>query len=140
MDCKKIRKNFIFFIENELLEEVNAEITNHLKTCKECSGLFENFSETYNSIDIKEEIEPKAFFTESVMGKILSDQSSYADDSSALDILFSKFFKKIAYTGIAVIIALVILFYVTEGTFSLNFTADNDELNTENVTAIFFDN
>ena len=140
MDCQKIRKKFIFFIEKELPAEVNAEITNHLKTCKKCSELFENFSETYNSVDLKEEIEPKAFFTESVMGKILSEEKSYADDSSAFDILFSKFFKKIAFTGIAVIIAFVILFYVSEGTFSLNFTADNDELNTENVTAIFFDN
>ena len=140
MDCKKIRKNFIFFIEKELPAEVNAEFTNHLKTCKECSELFENFSERYKSIDLKEEIEPKAFFTESVMGKILSEEESYVDDSSAFDLIFSKFFKKIAYTGIAVIIALVILFYVTEGTFSLNFTADNDDPTTENVTAIFFDN
>ena len=139
MDCKNIRKNFIFYIENTLSKDEAKELSEHLATCKECSGLFEEISESYRILDIKEEIEPKAFFTESVMGKILTEES-VEKESFKLDLIFSNFFRKISYAGIAVIVALVILFYATEGTFSFNFTADSDELSTENVTSLFFDN
>jgi predicted anti-sigma-YlaC factor YlaD len=138
MNCKELNKSVIKFIEKELTPEKESEFTEHIKVCKECSGIYSSVAETYNSIDIYQEIEPKAFFTESVMNKIDSEKETESIFDVTLDIAVSAFFKKFAYTGVAFIIALFIVLYST-GNLSFNNTAEED-FSTNAVSSLFFDN
>ena len=140
MDCKEIRNNIIFLIEKEISPDKEKELSVHLKNCRECSVLYNNILETYKSLDIKEEIEPKAFFAESVLNKLDTTEESRIDNSSLLERFFFEYFKKIAISGIAIIVLIIVFFYITEGTFLFNYFSDTDDLTTENVTTIFLDN
>ena len=140
MKCKEINNSIIRFIDGELPEEKEAEFIVHLKECEKCTYLYANISAAYNSLNIKEEIEPKAFFTESVMNKIENEKAKDNIFDITLDIAISKFFKKFAYSGIAFIIALIILLYTTDNMFLFNNLAEDDDFSTDNVSTVFFDN
>jgi predicted anti-sigma-YlaC factor YlaD len=138
MNCKEINKSVIKFIEKELTPEKENEFNEHIQECKECSGMYSSVAETYKAIDIYKEIEPKAFFTESVMNKIDSEKVTESIFDVTLDIAVSAFFKKFAYTGVAFIIALFIVLYST-GNLSFNNTAEED-FSTNAVSSLFFEN
>jgi hypothetical protein len=139
MNCKFIQNNLIFYVENGLPEANNNRIKVHLDSCKECSRLFSEISETYNAIETKEEIEERAFFTDSVLNKIRQEDELLNDDSSIFDNLFSKYFREIAYSGMALILVLFIIYYISEGTSLFSFMQDNDFLSSDNLSVIFFD-
>jgi predicted anti-sigma-YlaC factor YlaD len=62
MNCKNVKNNFIFFLENELTEEKRVEMGNHLKACSDCSHLLEEFSELWETIEHHEKIQPSPYF------------------------------------------------------------------------------
>jgi hypothetical protein len=139
MNCKFTQNNIIFYVENGLSEAENNSIKVHLDSCKECSRLFSEISGTYNKIGNKEEIEPKAFFADSVLNKLKQEEELLSDDSSIFDNLFSKYFREIAYSGMALILVLFIIYYISEGTSLFSFMQDNDFLSSDNLSILFFD-
>lgn len=142
MNCKEINKSVFKYLEKELAPEKEKEFKEHILECKNCAGLYADISETYLTLNNGEEIEPKAFFTESVMNKIESENETVKDNifDITLDIAISRFFKKFAYSGIAFIIALFILLYTTDNVFLLNNAAEDDDFSANNVSTVFFDN
>jgi predicted anti-sigma-YlaC factor YlaD len=140
MDCKRTRKKFIFYIDKELSEDDMLEVSAHLENCKECSELYNKIYESYDSVSLQQEVEPKAFFAESVLGKIDSKEKSISYESPVYDSLFAELFRKFAYTGFAVIIALVILFYVSNDVISNNSSDDDDNFTADDISTLFFDN
>jgi hypothetical protein len=140
MKCKEINNAIIRFIDKELPQEKIAEFKEHLNGCSKCAKLYSDITAAYNSINIKEEIEPKAFFTESVMNKIENEKAKDNIFDITLDIAISRFFKKFAYSGIAFIIALFILLYTTDNLFFFNNLAEDDDFSTDNISTVFFDN
>ncbi|MCX6162918.1 MAG: zf-HC2 domain-containing protein [Ignavibacteriae bacterium] len=140
MNCKEINKSVIRYIENELTPEKESEFKEHITKCEECSVLYSDFSVTYDALNTKHEIEPKAFFTESVMNKIDSEKAKENIFDITLDIAISKFFKKFAYTGIAFIIALFILLYTTDNLSLFNNPAEEEYFPANEISSIFFDN
>ena len=140
MNCKEINKSIINFIEKELTPEKANAFERHIKECNECAKLFSDISQAYYSINMNQEIEPKAFFTESVINKIDTEKVKDNIFDITLDIAISKFFKKFAYTGVAFIIALFILLYTTDNLFLFNNLAEEDEFSTDNISSVFFDN
>ena len=140
MECKKIQNNLISFLENRLTSEEEKEIRLHLDTCRECSHIFEEVTKTYQTIDIKEVIEPRAFFAESVLGKIYKQEESKVYSDSLFENIFYKYFKEVLYSGVGFIMLLIIVFYISEGTFAFNFFSDSDYFSTGDVSEIFLDN
>jgi len=140
MNCKQINKSVIEFLEKELTPEKENEFNEHIKGCKECSRIYSSVAETYNAIDTNQEIEPKAFFTESVLNKIDNEKVYESIFDVTVDIAISKFFKKFAYTGVAFIIALFILLYTTDNLFLFNNLAEDDDFTTNKISSVFFEN
>jgi anti-sigma factor RsiW len=62
MNCKNVKKNLLFFLENELSEERRFEMENHLKTCPACSRLLEEFSLIWEGVQHGEKIQPSPYF------------------------------------------------------------------------------
>jgi predicted anti-sigma-YlaC factor YlaD len=62
MNCKKVKNNFIFFLEDKLPEQHRVEMENHLKACPDCSHLLEGFSELWETMEQREKIQPSAYF------------------------------------------------------------------------------
>jgi hypothetical protein len=140
MDCKELNKSIIEFIEKELIPEKANEFNEHIKVCKECSRIYSSVADTYSMMDMSQEIEAKAFFTESVMNKIDNVKVTESIFDVTLDIAISAFFKKFAYTGVAFIIALFILLYTTDNLFLFNNLAEDDDFSTSTISSVFFDN
>jgi predicted anti-sigma-YlaC factor YlaD len=136
MDCNKFKNKIIQYAEGTLPDEEKMDFELHLNECSECAVLFNRVSETYSAVDLKKEIEPKAFFAESVLGKIADAGNNEANE----ELLFTAFFRKLAITGVAFIFALLIFFYVSEGTLSFNFLSDDDSNIEDNSAEMIFEN
>ena len=61
MNCKKIKKNLVSFLENELPEEQRVEMENHLRICPDCSRLLEEFSQLWEPLEHRERIQPPPY-------------------------------------------------------------------------------
>lgn len=142
MKCKELNNLIISYIEKELTSEKESEFKKHLSECSECSKLFSEVEADYLTLDNAEEIEPRAFFAESIMNKLESEEEKVSDSifDVTFDIAFSKFFKKFAYSGVAFIIVLIIFLYSTGNLFLINNSSDEDDFNTGSVSTEFFDN
>jgi hypothetical protein len=142
MNCKEINKSIIKFVEKELTPEKEKKFKEHIIECNKCAKLYSDITATYNTLYFEQEIEPKAFFTESVMNNIDDAREKTKDNifDITLDIAISNFFKKFAYTGIAFIIALIILLYTTDNLFLFNNLAEDDDFSTDNISSIIFEN
>jgi len=140
MKCRKFRNNLIFLSEKSVFPDSEKELSQHLDSCNECSELYKEISETYGNLNVEKEIEPRAFFADSVINKISESVVNAADNSSLFDKFLFNYFKKVAVSGVAVIIIMIVFFYVTEGTFLFNFLTDSDDFSIDKVSSIFFDN
>jgi hypothetical protein len=142
MNCKEINKSIIKYIDKELTPKKEKEFNEHIIDCNACSKLYSNITATYDTLNIRQEIEPKAFFTESVMNKIDIETEKTKDSifDFTIDIAISKFFKKFAYTGIAFIIALFILLYSTNNLSLFNNISEDDDFSTNKISYVFFEN
>ena len=140
MNCKEIHKSIIKFIEKELTLEIEHEFKEHIKKCNECSKLYSDITVTYGVLDMGQEIEPKAFFTERIINKINGEKAKENIFDITLDIAISKFFKKFAYTGIAFIIALFIILYTTDNLSLFNNLTEEDDFSVNDISTVFFEN
>jgi predicted anti-sigma-YlaC factor YlaD len=62
MNCKKIEKNLLPFLMNELPEDQRREMENHLKICSDCSRLLEEFSQLWGMVEHRGKIQPSPYF------------------------------------------------------------------------------
>jgi predicted anti-sigma-YlaC factor YlaD len=62
MNCKKVKENLLFFLENELSEERRIQMENHLKDCPDCSRLLDEFSLLWEGVQQREGIGPSPYF------------------------------------------------------------------------------
>jgi predicted anti-sigma-YlaC factor YlaD len=62
MNCKKIEKNLLPFLMNELPEDQRREMENHLKICSDCSRLLEEFSQLWGMVEHCGKIQPSPYF------------------------------------------------------------------------------
>lgn len=61
MNCKEIKKNLWFFLENTLSSEERIAIENHLMNCSSCSKLMEEFSLLWGILEHREKIQPPPY-------------------------------------------------------------------------------
>jgi hypothetical protein len=59
MKCNEIKNKMMEFLFNELSEDENKLIKNHIKSCKECSAELESFNSTVKAMEKWPEIEPE---------------------------------------------------------------------------------
>jgi hypothetical protein len=62
MNCKDVKNNLVFFLENELPEKQRIEMEIHLKSCPDCSRLLEEFSLLWEGLQQRERIQPSPYF------------------------------------------------------------------------------
>ncbi len=62
MNCKDIKKNLVFFLENELPDKQRIQMENHLKNCPDCSRLLEEFSLLWEGVQQRERIQTSPYF------------------------------------------------------------------------------
>lgn len=62
MNCKNVKKNLVSFLENELPEEQQIEMENHLQSCSDCSQLLEDFSQLWRALECRERIQHSFYF------------------------------------------------------------------------------
>ena len=62
MNCRKVKENLAFFLENELPEEQRIRMEDHLKNCLHCSRLLEEFSQLWQGVRQPERIGPSPYF------------------------------------------------------------------------------
>jgi hypothetical protein len=140
MNCKELNKSLIGFMEGEFAPGKQNEFIEHIKACNNCSDLYSSVKDNYNALNVKREIEPKAFFTESVMNKIDNEKVKENIFDVTLDIAISKFFKEFAYTGVAFIIALFIILYSSGNLSLFSNSTEDDDFSTNKVSTVFFEN
>jgi predicted anti-sigma-YlaC factor YlaD len=127
-------------LDKELPPGQESEFKQHLTECKECSAMYSSIEEGFINLNNVREIEPKAFFTESVFNKIGNQKVKESIFDVTVEIAISAFFKKFAYTGVAFIIALFILLYTTDNLFLFNNATDDDVFTSNRISSAFFDN
>ena len=70
MNCRHIKRNLAFFLENTLSPEQRVEIENHLKDCSSCFHLMEEFSTLWRASKQAEKIQPDPLFWIKLRGRI----------------------------------------------------------------------
>jgi len=140
MKCKNANKNLVLYIENALPDDKEREMKEHLGTCKECSILMKELSESYETLNIKEVIEPKAFFAESVLGRISGNEAGKKEfiGSPLFDNIFSKYFREVIYSAAVILIILAAIFYLSESNLSL--IPENDLFTEDDISIMNLDN
>lgn len=76
LNCKDIKKNLVFFLENELPEERRNEMESHLKSCPDCSRLLEEFSQLWEGVQQRERIQPSPYFWTKLKQRIVGYEDS----------------------------------------------------------------
>ena len=126
MDCNKISKNIIFYLDNELSEDGRIEFEAHIHECPQCMNLYENVASTYKLIAVENNIEANPFFYHKLKTRLETKE-----ESSLINI-FSTVLKPLA---IAASIALGIL--IGNGELDiLNITVDDTEIISESFTPV----
>jgi predicted anti-sigma-YlaC factor YlaD len=62
MDCKRVNKNLLHLVENELPEDERILIEDHIKICPSCSRLFKEFTHFWGGLKQREKIPPDPYF------------------------------------------------------------------------------
>ena len=139
MDCKEVQNRIIQYIEKTLTESQEKSINLHIEKCESCSKLFNEMEKTYGLIESDESIGTYPFFAENVLNKIDELDKTSVQKVPERD-SFSYVFGRIAITGIAAVIILVVGIYIFEGTLPFNYFAESDYLFPDNVTNYLLSN
>lgn len=70
MNCKLSNDYMMAYFDGNLDDIKHAQLKNHLKTCKSCSGEFESLSEVISYLENDDMPEPPQNFEEMVMDKV----------------------------------------------------------------------
>jgi len=62
INCKKVKKSLLSFLEYELPEEQRIQMEKHLKICPRCSHLLEEFSQLWKTLEHRDKIQPSPYF------------------------------------------------------------------------------
>jgi hypothetical protein len=62
MNCRQVKRNLAFFLENALPAEERDEIAIHIKDCPSCSCLVEKFTRCWEGVKPRERIQPDPYF------------------------------------------------------------------------------
>lgn len=126
MDCNKISKNIIFYLDNELSEDGRIEFEAHIHECPQCMNLYENVASTYKLIAVENNIEDNPFFYHKLKTRLETKEES------SLVNIFSTVLKPLA---IAASITLGII--IGNGELDiLNITVDDTEIISESFTPV----
>ncbi|OGL46529.1 MAG: hypothetical protein A2161_22075 [Candidatus Schekmanbacteria bacterium RBG_13_48_7] len=76
MNCKKVRNNFVLYIEKNLTGRVTKTMKVHLDSCKSCSRLLEEFTGFYSMLGEKDRIQPSPYFWNRLKQRIYEDEKA----------------------------------------------------------------
>ena len=126
MDCKIISNNILFYLDDELSEDVRIKFESHLEACPECTALYENVASTYKLIALETQMAASPFFYHKLKTKLETKEESRVIN------IFSTVLKPMA---IAASIALGII--IGNGELDiLNITVDDTEIISESFTPV----
>lgn len=70
MECRKVHNDLIFFLEGSLDEKNNANIKQHLETCKECSDFADMLRESLDVIEYEKKVSEDNDFAERIIAEL----------------------------------------------------------------------
>ena len=76
MNCKKVRKNFVFYIEENLTVKESDAMKVHLSSCTSCSRLLDEFTEIYGTLRERDRIQPSPYFWSRLKQRIRKDENA----------------------------------------------------------------
>lgn len=93
MNCSQAQDRMMKFFDRDINDIEEAQLKNHLKTCKACSQEFKSLKEIFADIEQLPEIEPPEHFEQQVMNRIEKEVPIYrkphADNEYVLNILLT---------------------------------------------------
>lgn len=139
MDCKEVEYRIIECIENTLPEIIEKDMKDHFEHCENCSKIYNEMVKTYDIIETDKMVGTYPYFADNVMNKI-DDVNKSQINGVINPEYFSFVFRRIAFTGIAVLIIFLVSMYIIEGSLPFNFLTEPDYLSPENVTNLLLSN
>ena len=113
MKCKKVRKNFLIFLDRELSDKRSIKIRNHLNGCTDCLKQMQFLSKVWSGEGELERIEASPYLWNKLSQRI----AEYEDSRN----LFSAFFETIARYAVpataTVVVSVGILIGIYLGSF-----------------------
>lgn len=70
MDCKKINKKIIFYIDNELNQSEKDKVQKHIETCKKCKETYNLLLASMNIISVEKNKKVNPFIATPILEKI----------------------------------------------------------------------
>jgi copper chaperone CopZ len=70
MECQRVKKKLVAFLDNELSQQSRAKIDEHLDSCPLCKEELNNLLTVFETFCFAEEIEPSAQFRNAVFQRI----------------------------------------------------------------------
>ena len=113
MRCMTVSKHLSAFMDKELPNKLNSQISGHLASCSACSAKLEALKDVESDLNTITEIEVSRNFSSNIMNKIKNSESSIRRGTK-------RFFPTWAPISVAVSIVLVILFNIASFSFALS--------------------
>lgn len=97
MNCKQIERKLIFYLEDNLPDNIKSEISNHLNTCSECKRKLDYIQESIQMLDNDKSFEIKPFLYSRIKERIINKKSlrlpqKYLIPLAAASVITSGFF------------------------------------------------
>jgi predicted anti-sigma-YlaC factor YlaD len=139
MDCQIAQNSLIQYIEQKLEETDSKNLKEHLDICKKCSRLYNELEKTYYTIESNRIEETYPYFVNKVLKRI-DEPDKLKVNVAFKQENFSFVFGRIAITGIAAVIILLVALYVLEGFLPNDIFTDFDYSSPDNVTSYLLSN
>lgn len=108
MNCRKIKRLFPSFIDNDLSEELEARIEEHFSECADCRKEWQLLVKSWNMLDTYVTPELKSDFTPSLIRRIQLEQTKTADGADTLPLFRFLLCHRVLSTVLASLLIVVV--------------------------------
>lgn len=89
MKCVDSKNYIMKFFDRELNDIEEAQLKQHLKTCKDCSEEFNSLKEIFDIVELEPEIEPPEDFEIQVMSRIAKETKMYKNNNENTSFIYN---------------------------------------------------
>jgi len=75
MECSQVKKRLSAFLDNEVTEEEKPQISEHLKSCIQCTKELESLAQVSEFLDVMEKVEVAPYFIVRLKQRIRDEKS-----------------------------------------------------------------
>lgn len=90
IECAEVQKNLSEYLHNELSDEYNSLIENHLTICSHCNNELENLKKLIESIENSQKPEPPSYLRAQFSELINKEKTNYEEGIKQKPLIYSK--------------------------------------------------